>query len=262
MTADGLKIVFSSERVGGRGDGDLWMANRSSKENPWSKPVNLGSEINTEGREWGPAISSDGLKLRYTRFKGGGGGVMVLTAARKTTSSPWSQAVDVTNRHFRTSHNLTRDGLTLLASRNHVSEGGTSSNELWIGMRSSLQVPWNWRMMTRLSAPVSTEQDESDGTLSEDGRLFFFTRWSATNLGSRSTRIFMSIRADWDVPWSDPVRLSPANAKSEHMPRLLPDGKAVLFLSQRPGGEGHGDIWMAKLVKKENISVQDPPMAE
>jgi hypothetical protein len=46
------------------------------------------------------------------------------------------------------------------------------------------------------------------------------------------------------------------------MPRLLPDGKAVLFLSQRPGGEGHGDIWMAKLVKKENISVQDPPMAE
>lgn len=251
MTADGLTIVFSSEREGGHGSNDLWMANRSSTEAPWSKPVNMGSAINTDSREENPAISPDGLKLSFSRL---GGGQRLLTATRQTANSPWSQAVDSNIENFGPSPELAHDGLTLLATRINKSEDGTLSRDLWIGKRSSLQMPWKMSMLTRLGAPVNTDMGENAGTLSEDGRLLFFVRPTGTNPQKPpNNKIFMSIRTDWNAPWSDPVQFSPMDGRGEQMPRLLPGGKAFLFVSNRLGGEGHGDIWMAKLVGKQTV---------
>ena len=247
MTADGLTIVFSSEREGGIGGGDLWIANRSSAEEPWSEPVNLGSEINTETREAAPAISPDGLTLSFTRY---GNGAKLMTASRQTTSSPWSQAVEwnLDLGNFG-SPELSHDGLTLLGSRHNArSKDGSTNGELWIGRRSSVQVPWTGRLLTRLESPVNTDNSEAVGTLSEDGRLLFFVR--PTDTIPHNSMVFMSTRANWDAPWSNPVQFPSVDGKGESTPRILPGGKSLLFVSNRPGGEGGGDIWMAKLVRK------------
>ncbi|HET9746430.1 MAG TPA: OmpA family protein [Chitinophagaceae bacterium] len=48
LAADGETLYFSSDRPGGLGDNDIWMAKRLDKTwQKWSDPVNLGAPINT-----------------------------------------------------------------------------------------------------------------------------------------------------------------------------------------------------------------------
>lgn len=83
VTSDELTIYFSSNRPGGQGDFDIWKATRNSINDPFSNIINLGKNVNTEGKEQFPTLrtdtrlyySSDGLPglggydLFYTEFQ-------------------------------------------------------------------------------------------------------------------------------------------------------------------------------------------------
>ena len=62
---DGLEIFFSSDRAGGFGGLDLWVATRGSTSDPWSTPVNLGQPINSDKNDGGPAFSFDATTLYF-----------------------------------------------------------------------------------------------------------------------------------------------------------------------------------------------------
>ncbi len=64
---DGREIVFSSNRAGGLGGQDIWSATRASVADPWSAPVNLGSNVNTALGESRPALSWDAQQLLFGR---------------------------------------------------------------------------------------------------------------------------------------------------------------------------------------------------
>jgi hypothetical protein len=64
---DGREIVFSSNRAGGLGGQDIWSAARASVADPWSAPVNLGSNVNTGLGESRPALSWDAQQLLFGR---------------------------------------------------------------------------------------------------------------------------------------------------------------------------------------------------
>jgi Tol biopolymer transport system component len=74
ISADGLLLVFSSNRPGGYGGQDLWMTRRSTTDGPWSEPVNLGPTINSDKWEVEPEISPDGRSLLFCSGRGGGHG--------------------------------------------------------------------------------------------------------------------------------------------------------------------------------------------
>ncbi len=58
LAADGETLYFSSNRPGGLGDNDIWMAKRlDSTWQKWSDPVNLGSPINTS--DWDAFFTLD-----------------------------------------------------------------------------------------------------------------------------------------------------------------------------------------------------------
>ena len=61
VTRDGLTMYFSSDMPGGQGDYDLWMVTRKSTSDEFSNPVNLGSRINTGGREGFPVLRNDSI---------------------------------------------------------------------------------------------------------------------------------------------------------------------------------------------------------
>ena len=65
LSANADRIIFSSDRPGGRGGLDLWYSQRQS-DAVWSEPVNLGSEINTEGDEKSPFLHADGRTLFFS----------------------------------------------------------------------------------------------------------------------------------------------------------------------------------------------------
>jgi hypothetical protein len=62
---DGLELILTSNRQGGLGVIDLWVATRSSTRAPWSPPVNLGPTINGPGNQSGGTLSFDGRVLYF-----------------------------------------------------------------------------------------------------------------------------------------------------------------------------------------------------
>jgi WD40-like Beta Propeller Repeat len=70
VRADGLEVVFSSNRAGGAGAQDIWIATRASLDAPWSTPTNLGSVVNTTSAESRPSLSRDGNQLLFGRAPG------------------------------------------------------------------------------------------------------------------------------------------------------------------------------------------------
>jgi WD40-like Beta Propeller Repeat len=58
QSPDGLDLYIASNRPGGAGGLDLWVAHRASMDTPWSEPVNLndalGVDVNTTADEFCP----------------------------------------------------------------------------------------------------------------------------------------------------------------------------------------------------------------
>jgi len=65
LSANGDRIIFSSDRPGGRGGLDLWTSARTDK-GTWSAPENLGPIVNTEGDEKSPFLHADGRTLFFS----------------------------------------------------------------------------------------------------------------------------------------------------------------------------------------------------
>lgn len=60
---DGQSLYFYSNRPGGLGGYDLWVARRDGDS--WHEPENLGPGVNTEFNEYSPAPSPDGSRLYF-----------------------------------------------------------------------------------------------------------------------------------------------------------------------------------------------------
>ena len=71
---DGSILIFSSDLPGGSGSRDLWYSEFKRREKTWTKPVNLGPEINTAGDELFPTYAINGdLIFASDGHKGLGG---------------------------------------------------------------------------------------------------------------------------------------------------------------------------------------------
>lgn len=63
-SADGNALYFYSDRMGGRGGYDLWVARRG--KDGWQEPTNLGPTVNSEYNDYGPALTPDGGLLYFS----------------------------------------------------------------------------------------------------------------------------------------------------------------------------------------------------
>jgi hypothetical protein len=70
VLANGLEVVFSSNRAGGAGAQDIWISTRSALGDPWPAPTNIGGAVNTAAGESRPSFSRDGAQLLFGRSPG------------------------------------------------------------------------------------------------------------------------------------------------------------------------------------------------
>ncbi|MEE9466022.1 MAG: hypothetical protein V3W14_10670 [Candidatus Neomarinimicrobiota bacterium] len=80
IAPDGSYLIFTSNRPGGFGRGDLYISFRQV-DGGWSEPVNMGPEINSGGYDFCALLSPDGKYLLYTRNLGGNGDIYWVDAA-------------------------------------------------------------------------------------------------------------------------------------------------------------------------------------
>jgi hypothetical protein len=68
LSHDGKKMYFSSNRLFGWGDLDIWCSNWNDSTNNWGDPYNLGTTINSSTRDYGAYPTSDDLNLYFASW--------------------------------------------------------------------------------------------------------------------------------------------------------------------------------------------------
>jgi formylglycine-generating enzyme required for sulfatase activity len=99
LSADGLTLIFSSDRQGGFGRDDLYQVTRGSTDEAFDAPVNLGPMVNTAGGERGASLSTDALALVFSSPQSPGSEQMDLwMVTRPNTTAPWGDRVNLGSR--------------------------------------------------------------------------------------------------------------------------------------------------------------------
>ena len=72
ISPDGLLLFMASMRAGGYGAVDLWVARRTTINDSWNTPVNLGPVINSVHDELAACIPAEGNSLFFSSRRSGG----------------------------------------------------------------------------------------------------------------------------------------------------------------------------------------------
>lgn len=93
ISPDGKTIFFTSERPGGSGNSDIWMAKRLTKTT-WDKPTNIGPDVNTPFDEVGLFLAPDGKTLFFcSNGKGSMGDYDIFKTVLE--NGKWSKPVNL-----------------------------------------------------------------------------------------------------------------------------------------------------------------------
>lgn len=91
LSADGNRLFFSSDMPGGYGGYDLYYVEK--KTDDWSKPINLGPDVNSSGNEVFPFLHESGTLFFSTNGRGGEGGLDIFM-------------IDISGKDWGTLYNL------------------------------------------------------------------------------------------------------------------------------------------------------------
>ena len=92
QSPDGLSLYLASNRPGGRGGLDIWMASRSSTTAPWGAPVNLGEPVNSAADDFCPTpVGEAGLFFVSREALPGACGQGDIYFTRRTGSGAWAE---------------------------------------------------------------------------------------------------------------------------------------------------------------------------
>jgi hypothetical protein len=124
---------------------------------------------------------------------------------------------------------------------------GKTDEDLLVAQRDSCG---DWFTGYNLGLPFNSPHQETALSFSADGHYLFFTKCdnrSPNGWGHGGCDLYMSYTAD-DSVWSVPQEFGATinTPGFEGMPCLSPDNRELYFVSNRPGGYGGLDIWVAK----------------
>ena len=255
ISKKGLSLYFASNRAAGVGNIDLYVSQRTSVDDAWGVPVNLGPTVNTISNEGNPAFSTDGHFMFFQSDRSGGfGSIDIWVSYREHTHDDFawqtpvnlgaqvnSSAQDTGPAYFENEE----DGLPqLYFGSGRV--GGSGGTDLYVSEQLS---DGSFGAAVRIPE-LSSTGNETRPSVSRDGLEVFFQSDRVGSVGP-SMDLWVATRESTLDVWSTPVNLgSPINtALGEQHPYILSDNKTLFFSSDRAGGFGGPDLYMITRTK-------------
>lgn len=186
LAADGLSLYFFSERAGGAGGRDLYVATRTSTSTEFDTVRELVG-LNTPDREHLPRVSADELTLYFVSNRSGQTEIWRASRASRAADFADPELVPELNSDAEDGAvTLSPDGLEAILSSNRA--GTLGGRDLYRATRSSTSEPF--------AAPeplpeLNSGVNDYDPTLSFDGTELFFV----SNRNGSNTEVYRSQRS-------------------------------------------------------------------
>lgn len=158
VSGDGFSLVYASSSLPeGHGSTDLYASSLTA--DGWSKPINLGSKVNSSSWDSQPSLSSDGQMLFFVSNRPGGYGRQDIWYSWKDENGNWTEPQNagpaVNTPRDENSPFFHHDGETLYFSSNgHVGLGGMDLFKVRFNRTEGFSKPVN------LGYPVNTHENE------------------------------------------------------------------------------------------------------
>lgn len=179
VSTDGHTLYFTSNRPGGFGGTDLYMARRRDKRDDlgWESPVNLGSALNSPFTEAAPqpfedeATGTVTLYLNSDRPGGAGGGDIYVSERLSDGSFGQPLLVGELSSAFTDQGvAIRKDGLEVIFSSNRP--GTMGQQDLWVSTRATTADSWS--TPRDLGPVLNTAFPDAGADFSFDGTALYF----------------------------------------------------------------------------------------
>ena len=253
IARDDRTFYMASNRPGGLGGIDIWVARRASPDDPWGAPENLGAPVNSAANDFCPTIDRNDHTLFFVSTRAGGCGGADIYVTR-TRPDGWDDPRNVgcgvnSSADEASPFPLPEAGRGKVLYFSSVRPGGFAPDapgatigdgDLYVSERVD-----GAYATSELVPGVNTAFEDGQPNLRRDGReIFFFSNRPGT-MGMAD--IYAASRPSTFVPWSAPVNLGPGVNSAdgaETRPSLSWDGTTLYFGSTRAGGEGAADHYV------------------
>jgi Tol biopolymer transport system component len=231
---------MASNRPGGLGNLDIWVAERESPDGPFGAPVNMGVPINSEYNDFCPSPLRDGKRFMFVSNRPGGCGGADIYLTRYDPVSGWKEPI---NLGCEVNSSADEAGPVLsFAEPPTLYFSSTRADELGGSDLYMSEMTGHWYFGPAEIVPaVNSDYEDMQPSVRRNGRELVF---ASNRPGSLGFDIWSANRNSITGTWSEAINLGSNvnSAANETRPSLSWDAKTLLFGSTRLG-EGVSDIF-------------------
>ncbi|MFN0251200.1 MAG: TolB family protein [Kofleriaceae bacterium] len=213
---------------------------RCDPAKPFGAPTPV-TELNSTAQDIGPWLTADERTIYFASTRPGGmGSFDIYTATRATPTSTWeapSLVAGVNSANSEMRPTLTADGLTMYAERE---TNGGPTRDIVTATRSATNASFS--ALTAVTVLNDGDIDATPYVLPDHSALYMTSRRG----GSNNIQVYRAARSGG--VFSAPALVSGAmlDVFDEHLTlAITPDELTLHFTSNRSGGTGGYDVWVA-----------------
>ena len=248
QSPDGLSLYMASNRPGGHGLLDIWVARRASKDEPFGAPEDLGAPVNSAADDFCPTpVRGNGLFFVSRRSGPGTCGLGDIYFTRLNRVHGWSEPEHLACAPEGPNTALDEQGPSYFEAGG---EGylyfSSSSAAVPADIYASRETADGRFGPASPVAELNSTGNDIQPNVRKDGLEVVFSSPGANG----GQDIYAATRDSTSEPWSTPVNLGAAvnTSAGETRPSLSSDGRDLLF-GRAPGPEGSGDIYLSTRTK-------------
>jgi hypothetical protein len=250
QSPDGLSLYMASNRPGGQGLLDIWVAHRTRKSQPFGAPENLGPAINSASDDFCPTPVRGGLFFVSRKTSAVTCGMGDIYFARFSRRHGWSEPVHLGCDPVGPNSALDEQGPSLVrAGRTQLYFSRSSAPPFQVvpgDIYVSAKLPGGGFGPAAPVAELNSAGNDIQPNVRKDGREIVFSSNHAYAGAQGLQDLYVATREKVSRPWSAPVNIGTAvnTSASETRPSLSRDALTLLF-GRAPGPEGMSDIFVS-----------------
>ncbi|HEX2921374.1 MAG TPA: tetratricopeptide repeat protein [Bacteroidales bacterium] len=213
-------------------------------DDKWTAPVNITSELQSDGDFYLSSLSSDGKTLLLSKNDNFNSDIYISNYNGTIWSKAEKMNRNINTKYWESQGFISNDGRFLIFSSDRP--GGYGGLDLYISAKSNGE----WGVAVNMGPGINTQFNEDRPVMTNEGKKLYFSSQGHEGLGGYD---FFVAESKPDQTWSKPVNLGyPINTPDDNFFFYPSENGDIAYYStvKDSGGFGKEDIYTVTFEKK------------